>query len=219
MRFYNSATPAMSVLSDEELDEIIGRILQIFPLFSREMITGHLRHQGHRVPRERISASYQRVMGLPAYMVSRRLERRVYRVAGPNALWHHDGQHCESFCSHPANKLSTYLALIRWRVVIHAFVDGHSRFVTAIQASNNNRAQTVFQLFLNAIEVHGTPSRVRGDHGVENVDVAAYMQEHYGAERGSYIWGRCFRLFDHPAPFSLLLGVFTISESNGFGWT
>ena len=74
--------------------------------------------------------------------------------------------------------------------MIHAFVDGYSRLVTAIQAHDNNRAQTVLSLFQNAIAVHGTPSRVRGDHGVENLGVAWYMEENYGVERGSYIWGR-----------------------------
>ena len=62
--------------------------------------------------------------------------------------------------------------------------------VTAIQANDNNRADTVFNLFQEAIQIHGTPSRVRGDHGVENVDVARYMEENYGAEQGSYIWGK-----------------------------
>ncbi|KAJ3924143.1 MAG: hypothetical protein NXY57DRAFT_866981, partial [Lentinula lateritia] len=46
------------------------------------------------------------------------------------------------------------------QVVIHAFVDGFSRLVTAIQANDNNRAQTVLSLFLDAIQVHGTPSRL-----------------------------------------------------------
>lgn len=80
--------------------------------------------------------------------------------------------------------------LIRWRVVIHAFVDGYSRLVTGIQANDNNRASTVFDLFHSAIQAHGIPSRVRGDHGVENLEVAAFMEHNFGAERGSYIWGR-----------------------------
>lgn len=81
--------------------------------------------------------------------------------------------------------------LIRWKIVFHAFIDGHARFITGIRASNNNRAQTVLDLFLDLIQVHGLPSRVRGDHGVENLLVAAYMGEVRGEGRGSYIWGRC----------------------------
>ena len=78
--------------------------------------------------------------------------------------------------------------LIRWHIVIHGFIDGYSRLITALKASNNNRASTVVELFLLAIASHGVPARVRGDHGVENVDVAAWMVQTRGLR--SYIWGR-----------------------------
>jgi hypothetical protein len=74
--------------------------------------------------------------------------------------------------------------------VIHGFIDGYSRFVTGLQAHDNNRAETVLRLFLELIQVHGTPSRVRGDHGTENVQVAQWMEDNKGPGRGSYIWGR-----------------------------
>lgn len=74
--------------------------------------------------------------------------------------------------------------------MFHAFIDGYSRFITGIRASNNNKAKTVLDLFLNLVDVHGLPSRVRGDHGVENLLVAAFMSEARGEGRGSYIWGR-----------------------------
>jgi hypothetical protein len=80
--------------------------------------------------------------------------------------------------------------LIRYKIVIHAFIDGFSRFVTGIQAVNNNCAATVAALFHKARAAHGTPSRVCGDHGVENVQVAAAMTSIRGFGRGSYIWGR-----------------------------
>lgn len=80
--------------------------------------------------------------------------------------------------------------LIRYKIVVHGFIDGKSRFVTGIRAHNNNRAETVFQLFLELVTEHGLPSRLRGDHGGENVLVARYMEETRGADRGSYIWGR-----------------------------
>jgi hypothetical protein len=74
--------------------------------------------------------------------------------------------------------------------VIHGFIDGKSRLVVGLRAHNNNRADTVLQLFTDSIAVHGVPSRARGDHGTENVRVARWMEEHRGLDRGSYIWGR-----------------------------
>ena len=82
------------------------------------------------------------------------------------------------------------IGLIKYRIVIHAFIDGYSRLVTGIRASDNNRADTVLDVFHQAREEYGTPSRVRGDHGVENLRVAEFMETNYGSERGSYIWGR-----------------------------
>lgn len=80
--------------------------------------------------------------------------------------------------------------LIRWGIVIHGFIDGYSRLITGLQASNNNRAATVLALFLRAAEVYGVPSRLRGDHGTENLFVAEWIERHNGSLRGSYIWGR-----------------------------
>ena len=44
-------------------------------------------------------------------------------------------------------------------------------------------------LFLDACREYTIPSRVRCDHGVENVDVAWWMIENRGANRGSVITG------------------------------
>jgi len=85
---------------------------------------------------------------------------------------------------------SEIAALIHWKIVIHGFIDGFSRLIVGLRASNNNKADTVLALFLDSIEVHGIPSRVRGDHGIENVAVARWMEAKRGQDRGSYIWGR-----------------------------
>lgn len=75
-------------------------------------------------------------------------------------------------------------------MVIHGFVDGYSHMVVAFRVSDNNRADTVLDVFAEGTRQHGIPSRVRGDHGGENVLVAQFMEDHRGSNRGSYIWGR-----------------------------
>lgn len=76
-----------------------------------------------------------------------------------------------------------------WRLVVHGAVDGHFRIPVYIHCSNNNRAATVLNLFL---EEYGLPSRMRCDKGGENVDVAHYLLKHYlrGPGRGTIIAGR-----------------------------
>jgi hypothetical protein len=191
-RVYRSSSGSQSDLSDNDLDEVMLYIITTFPSFGRRMIDGHLKYLGHHIPRSRIQASYRRVCGAPTQSFGvRRIQRRVYKVPGPNSLWHHDGQHgkphvvCHPLCSH-----DLAIGLIRWKIVIHAFVDGFSRFVTAIRCSGNNLAATVLEIFLEAVRVHGFPSRMRGDHGTENLLVAELMEETKGLSRGSYIWGR-----------------------------
>lgn len=59
-----------------------------------------------------------------------------------------------------------------------------------MRVSNNNCGATVLALFLDAVGNHGWPSRVRGDHGVENTLVAEEMERQKGSGRASYIYGR-----------------------------
>ncbi|KAL0066854.1 hypothetical protein AAF712_006049 [Marasmius tenuissimus] len=175
IRIYQSSSGAQSDLSDDELDQVIGQIVVSFPTFGRRLIHGHLKYMGLHIPRSRVEESYRRVIGAPLQTFGiRRITRRIYTVAGPNSLWHHDGQH----------------SLIKYKIVIHAFIDGFSRFVTGIQASNNNLATTVLDVFIQAVEEHGCPSRTRGDHGTENLLVAEFMEEYKGLGRGSYLWGK-----------------------------
>ena len=77
-------------------------------------------------------------------------------------------------------------------MVIHSGIDGFTRIPVFLHCSTNNKAATVLELFLNAVENYGLPSRVTSDKGKENVDVAWYMLNHAlrGPGRGSMICGR-----------------------------
>lgn len=82
-------------ISDELLDLAVFEILRVFPDFGLIMTTGQLRHFGIWVPRQRIRDSIVRVQGVPPTFGRRKIGRRPYSVAGPNCLWHHDGNHSE----------------------------------------------------------------------------------------------------------------------------
>ena len=135
------------------------------------------------------------------------IQRRSYSVPGPNALWHIDGHH----------------SLIRWRIVVHGGIDGFSRLITYLHCSTNNQADTVFTLFQEAIAKYGVPSRVRSDRGGENIDVAKFMIENRGLNRGSHIEGtsvhnqRIERLWRDVFSYVLQLyySLFYFLEDNG----
>ena len=103
------------------------------------------------------------------------VSRRVYRVSWPNSLWHLDGHH----------------SLIRWKLVVHGCIDGFSRRIMFLRCSSNNLAETVLELFLDAISRDGErwPSRIRVDKGVENVLVCDAIVQARGEGRGSFIAG------------------------------
>jgi hypothetical protein len=61
--------------------------------------------------------------------------------------------------------------------------------ITGLRAGNNNKASTVHDLFVEAIREYGIPSRVRGDRGGENIEVAVTMVRLRGRNRASFIWG------------------------------
>src|SRR6266498_5839558 len=167
--------PQYSVISDDDLDLIVKRIKRDQPFYGQVMVMGALKSENFHITRQRLRDSIQRVdaMGVVTRWINI-IPRRIYKVAGPNALWHIDGHH----------------KLIRWKFVIHAGIDGYSRMVTFIHCSDNNRAQTVLRYFLEGKDEFGLPSRVRADCGGENVLVKRYMNEARGEERNSFIAGR-----------------------------
>lgn len=76
--------------------------------------------------------------------------------------------------------------------MVHGGIDGYTRAIVYLSCSTNNESRTVLMLFREATQVWGLPSRVQGDMGVENRDVASFMLSHplRGLNRGSFITGR-----------------------------
>ena len=118
---------------------MVRNISSLHPQCGEKNITGRLRSQGILVQRKRIRESIRRVDPIGVELRARRvLHRRMYCVECPNALWYLDGYH----------------KLIRWKIVIHGGIDGHSRLITYLRSSSNNRAsipscQLLPQLLMN----------------------------------------------------------------------
>ena len=156
-------------ITDAELDTVLRDCLYQFPQAGEAMLRGHVQSLNVHVQRERLRMSVQR-LSTSGNSRHPAISRRTYSVPGPNALWHVDGNH----------------KMIRWRLVIHGCIDGFSR---VIQCSNNNRSETVLESFIKATQEYGIPSRLRSDHGGENVRIWEFMEEARGHDRGSYIAG------------------------------
>lgn len=171
--------PRYTNISNEDLDAVVSEIYREFPNCGIRRMKGFLIARGMRLQWERVRSSLWRIDPegiLLRTMQLNLVKRRHYSVPGPLFLWHLDGNH----------------KIIRWGFVIHGCVDGYSRRLMFLKASTNNKANTVFTLFMAAVEKFGLPQRVRGDQGVENVDVAWFMLSNpsRGPGRGSFIAGK-----------------------------
>lgn len=158
-------------ITDQELDGSVHDILVEFPTAGEVMLNGHLKSRGIHIQRAKLRDSISRIRG--RHVMPCRIQRRSYSVPGPNFLWHVDGNH----------------KLIRYKLVIHAAIDGFSRLVTFINCADNNRSDTVLDQFVSATREYGVPSRIRTDFGGENVGIWRYMTHVRGEGRNSYITG------------------------------
>ncbi|KAL3973532.1 proto-oncogene serine/threonine-protein kinase Pim-1 [Sarotherodon galilaeus] len=162
-------------ISNVDLDHLITEILTHTPGSGESYISGSLRGRGIRVQRWRVRERLRIVDPVGRALRGRRaIQRRVYNVTVPNQVWHVDTNH----------KLNP------WGFVFHGGVDGYSRCITYMRCCTDNRASSAMQLFQSAVDLFGLPQRVRGDAGSENIDIARFMIEHRGPNRGSFMVGR-----------------------------
>uniref|UniRef100_A0A671KLJ7 Uncharacterized LOC107670560 n=1 Tax=Sinocyclocheilus anshuiensis TaxID=1608454 RepID=A0A671KLJ7_9TELE len=156
-----------SCMTDEELDNVVRAIKDDMPAAGYRMVRGRLSSLGLRVQWKRIAASMHRVDSVGILSRLARLGcvmRRTYSVRGPLSLVHRHKS-------------------IRYNIVIFGGV-------MYLNAANNNHALTACHFFSEAIPKFGLPSRVRGDQGVENVQIARFMFSSRGTDRGSFISGK-----------------------------
>ena len=162
-------------ITDEELYTVVVGMLSQTPYAGESYVSGGLQARGIFVQRHRIRSILSEIDPVGRALRRRSaIQRRKYNVKAPNHLWHIDGNH----------------KLVNWRFVIHGCTDGYSRAIVYLKCATNNLACTGLEFFIKGTHDFGIPLCVRGDHGVENVDVARFMVENRGDNRGSFIAGR-----------------------------
>ncbi|KAG9041672.1 hypothetical protein FS837_011900 [Tulasnella sp. UAMH 9824] len=173
-----SERPAFTDITDDELDEVVAEIIMEHPFIGGAIVHGHLESREIRVPRRQVTECLQRIDSVGVLVRFRSwagiIKRRIYKVRGANALWHHDGNE----------------KLRPWGFYVHGCVDGFSCLVIYLVCCNNKRAATVEGMFLEGVNIFGWPSRVRGDYGKENNGVERRMHEHWGRAHNAYLRGR-----------------------------
>ena len=88
----------------------------------------------------------------------RRIPRVHYNVRAANGMWHVDG----------------YEHLVSWNIYIEGIIDGASRRVLMLHATDNKFADTMGALVIDAVVKHGVPHKFRSDRGTENVHMERY---------------------------------------------
>jgi hypothetical protein len=88
-----SYTGPISSITDDQLDNLNLQLWQTFVRAGTTMLHGMLRRLGYHISYQRIRQSLLRIDPIHRVFDHIRIRRQVYSVPGPNALWHHDGQH------------------------------------------------------------------------------------------------------------------------------
>ncbi|XP_028414873.1 uncharacterized protein LOC114537953 [Dendronephthya gigantea] len=166
LREYDITVRHGDVLSDCELDEHVRGVQAEFPNAGYRRVYSQLKARSVNVTQSRVREAMHRTD--PEGVAMRWLSitpRAVYSVRGPLSLWHIDGNH----------------KLIRWRIVVHGGIDGYTRIPVYLKCGTNNYAETVVQLFEQAVSQYGLPSTVRSDKGgtwkIGNLDTFGIVSE------------------------------------------
>lgn len=97
---------------------------------------GALKSRDIRVPRWRVRTILREIDPKGTCIRWRTtMKRRKYNVKYPNSLWHIDGNH----------------KMIRWRFVVHAAIDGHSRMIPYLHCAGDNKSLTVLRTISNLL--------------------------------------------------------------------
>jgi hypothetical protein len=103
-------------MSKSELDALVKHFRDTKPDSGIRYLIGFLRRHNLRIQKRRVYSSVHRVDGIGRILRKKKvIKRQNYEVPRPHAIWHVDGHH----------------KLILWGFVIHGFVDGYSRTVSA----------------------------------------------------------------------------------------
>lgn len=80
--------------------------------------------------------------------------------------------------------------IFRWGFATHGCIDKYSRTIIYVSCATSVTTETLVNLFVPSVSIYAVPSRVRSDHGYENIFVAILMNSIRGLGRGSHFTGK-----------------------------
>ncbi|XP_076079241.1 uncharacterized protein LOC143056719 isoform X1 [Mytilus galloprovincialis] len=165
---------SFSNMPDDELQGLISDYNRDHPNAGALEVQAYLKTKGVNVQRQRCRDILGRVDPLgTATRWSCTIQRRQYSVPTANSVWHVDTHH----------------SLIRWGIIVHGGIDGHSRLIPFLRASTFNTSKAAACFFVQGVKNYGVPSRIRADHGTEYADTGRFMISVNGEGRGSFMTG------------------------------
>jgi len=84
-------------------------------------------------------------------------QRLRWQAPHVGSLWHGDVCHAMKLVDTATGKIT--------RVLVHALLDDHSRYVVRLEVRTNEREQDMLEIMANAVREHGAPDRLYLDNG------------------------------------------------------